>query len=296
MHSPTRSTLTLPPTHTQSYQEHSSRSHLSQQLRTTETDNRRIQSQLDAAVQRETSLRGQVDGFKAKEKELHERIFQLEKTSSNPPPIPKPRTNIQPLAQPLASEVERLQTERTGLREKINKEKESRETVERSLSRKNAEYQELLLKYNSKKSENTSLKAAQQASDDVDRLTTEMAQLRASETIAVQNVQHKDSELQRLIAEKSDLQAKVATLEKGKIDELAGIRKEKRDEIVTLRSVKDECAGKIASLEERLRLATASTSKVSGVSNSAMARRLNDALGKVKELQTVSSYGCLCLH
>ncbi|XP_064395087.1 myosin-11-like isoform X2 [Halichondria panicea] len=269
-----------------SYQEHSSRSHLSQQLRTTETDNKRIQSQLDAAIQRETSLRGQVDGFKAKEKDLYERIHQLEKTSSNQPPVPKPRTLIQPQQSEV---VESLQAQLAALREKIEKERENRLTVERSLARKTSEYQELVLKYNNEKSENTSLKQAhvQRSSDDVDTLATELAQLRASETTAVQSLRHKDSLMQGLLAEKSDLQAKVATLEKQKIDELASVRKEKRDEIATLRSVRDESAGKIASLEERLRLATATPSGSKGsVSSSAMARRLNDALGKVKELQT----------
>ncbi len=281
-------------TYIQSYQEHSTRSHLNQQLRSYETDNQRLQSQLEGASQRETSLQSQVQGLKAKEKDHCERIHQLEtqSSSSGPAPVPKPRTSlITPQLSTLQAEIEKLQTDldksrhgATILREKVEKEQDFRKTVEKTLDKKNTEYQELLMKYNTKN-------PSSQQQDEVEheRLTRELSQLRVTENTTSQSMRQKDQQLQRLMGEANDLRMNVATLEKQRTDELAAARHEAREEALELRRAKSECEGKIANLTEQLRLASPVQTGVKGsMSNSAVARRLNDALGNVKELEAVS--------
>lgn len=252
-------------------------------------------TQLEAVTQRETTLRSQVHGLTAKEKDYCERIHKLE--SSGGPPVPKPRTSIlTPQLASLQAEIDRLKAEldksRTGatvLREKIEKEREHRTTVEKTLERKNTEYQELVMKYNTAKAKSPSLQ--EQGEVEHERLTKELSQLRVTENSTTQNLRQKDQQLQRLVGEKNDLQMKVATLEKQRMDELAAARHVSHEETAELRKAKSECEGKIANLTEQLRLATPTTAKGSG-SSSAMARRLNDALGSVKELETVSCLSC----
>ncbi len=285
----------------QSYQEHSNRSQLSQQLRSYETENKRLQNQLDQVSQRETTLRSQVHGFKSKEKELHSKIHQLETQSGaassqqSSIPVPKPRivntthqlTSVQAEVDQLQAELEKARVGASAIREKLDGEKDRRTLVEKTLDKKNMEYQELLMKYNAEKAKNSS--SSQQDEVEHERLTRELSQLRLTENNVSQTVRHKDQQLQLLLGEKNDLQVKIASLEKQRIDELAVARQEFQQEIMELRRAKSDCEGKIANLTEQLRLASsAQTGLKGGVSSSVMARRLNDALGNVKELEAVS--------
>ena len=255
---------------------------MSQQVRELERENQDHQARLQEISHRNTTLQSQVSSLKTSEKNYAEQVHQLQREIKQlqQAPVPKPRTNIQNPVQD--AELERLRTEVQGLRKKLEEANSTKSTLESSLNKKSTEYQELVVKYNQVSSVET--EKHQRSSDEMQRLSDELSQLRVSDNTKEHSLKQKETVIDRMAAEKGELQSKVASLEK-----------QKQEEAMKVRKVRDEFEGKIANLEERLRLATAAQSpggvKASG-SSGVMARRLNDALGKVKDLETV----CVCVE
>ena len=271
--------------------------------------------------------------LKSREKELAEKVHELERQknamtsklmdvsassekqgasqSSPQAPVPKPRTNIQSLQ--IGPQLERLEEEKKGLRQKLDKEKSHRQTVQDSYQRQTTEFQQLTSKHNELQKESASLKAAvEQLQSEIDslklqqgigsqedgelqQLREQLSSLRQSESKMQRDLQQKEGQLEMFTNEKYELQSKVASVEKQKQLEVAAAQREKLEEITALKRDKIERDQTISTLEEKLKnpqlqAAEMKSSAAPGGRQGASAKvhiKLNDALGKVKKLEMV---------
>jgi len=265
-------------------------------MKVLENEKRQLRSQYQQVSQQNTALQSQVNGLKASEKELAKKLHQekmqaervpVERAQASPAPVPKPRTNVHsPQLSSLQGELEEMRKKYQNLLKKCEEEKEARTGVESSLTKKRDEYQELVLKYNQERSANDTLREQQggETSSEVARLTEELSQLKVTDE---STIREKEAIIKRIMTEKADLQTRMTSIERQKQTEISAVQQERRDEVTALRRAKDNLEGTIANLEEKLRLAASPGAKGS-MTGGAMARRLNDALGKNKELETVS--------
>lgn len=253
----------------------------------------------------------QVASEKRLNEQLRAKVFELEEaksamrsklqsyTGSEPRveparPTPAPRTNLQPAINVLQAEKERLEAEKKDLQDQLDRMTRLRTTAEEQFQQSSQKAQGIVQeKYqlqrqletkNSQISEQQ--RAYQSLEQQFERVRREKDQMMASTRGEEGRQRERMEALQR---EKEELRGRVAHLEM--------VYSQSTMATSTLEKEKLKDQGKIARLEEQLRqmhlespvAMAASPDMTSMRSKTApLAKRLNDALGRIRELETVS--------
>ena len=206
-------------------------------------------------------------------------------------PTPAPRTNLQPVMNALQADKEKVEAEKKDLQEQLERAMRMRTTAEeqfqqssqkaQSIMQEQYELQRQLETKSSQLSEQQ--RAYQNLEQEMERLKREKGEVLASSRGEEGRWREKIEVAHR---EKEELRSKVADLEM--------LHSQSASTTSMLERQKLEYQGKIARLEELLRQmqlespVTAAPDMSLKSSKPALAKRLNDALGRIRELETVS--------
>lgn len=206
-------------------------------------------------------------------------------------PTPAPRTNLQPTVHALQADKERLEAEKKELQDQLDRMARLRTTAEeqfqqsshkaQSIIQEQYQLQRQLENKNSQLSEQQ--RAYQSLEQEFERVMREKDQMMSSSRGEEGRQRERIELLQR---EKEELRSKVAHLEM--------VHAQSTSATSALEREKLEYRGTIARLEEQLKhleSAGSATHEMTSMVKSkqpALAKRLNDALGRIKELETVS--------
>ena len=209
-------------------------------------------------------------------------------------PTPAPRTNLQPAVHALQADNERLEAEKKDLQEQLDRISRLRTTIEEQFQQSSQKAQGIVQeKYqlqrqletkNSQISEQQ--RAYQSLEQEFERVRREKDQMLASNRGEEGRHRERIEVLQR---EKEELRSKVAHLEM--------VHAQSTTATSALEKEKLTYQGTIARLEEQLRqmhlepsVTTAASPEMTSMKSKTapLAKRLNDALGRIRELETVS--------
>lgn len=205
-------------------------------------------------------------------------------------PTPAPRTSLQPTVIALQTDKERLEAEKRELQDRLDVALRNRTTVEEQFTHSSQKAQTILqekyLLEKQLKGKDSQLSEQQRAyknlEEEVERLRRDNSQLLSSSRGEEDRLRERVAVLQR---EREDLRGKIANLEKANDLKSQTTSSLERQDL--------EYRSKIARLEEQLKQMQLE-SPVTSVSESVktrqqpLAKRLNDALGRIRELETVS--------
>ena len=271
------------------------------------------------------TIEGQLRDEKRRTEDLIRKVKELEESRSTlqgklqrqsheqpmkqKPPTPKPRTNLQPATGLSLQVKEQLESEKRVIQEQVDREKEMRSTVELQLHRERQKLQEMIQKQNHLEHDVVSVRSELEMKNRQEMIMNEELQ-----TLRVQSssgsgdkvrvdslqrsVERKEKHIASLSEERSELQSRIAQLEKlvtEQRQEVSVMREEKQKEVTKAKHDKDR---KISELEDQLRKLSLKSAEVEtattpvaaprGKPQQALAKRLNDAYGTIKEKEAVS--------
>ena len=206
-------------------------------------------------------------------------------------PTPAPRTNLQPTVHALQADKERLEAEKKDLQEQLDRIARLRTTAEEQFQQSSQKAQSIMQEQyqlqRQLESKNSQLSEQQRAyhslEQEFERVRREKDQMMTSSRGEEGRQRERIEVLQ---GEKEELRSKVAHLEM--------VHAQSASTTSALEREKLKDRGTIARLEEQLRqmqLESPATPEMTSMVKSkqpALAKRLNDALGRIRELETVS--------
>ena len=298
--------LSLSLSHTHTQMQTPQDSHLLSQKARFESENLHLQARCQELNEHIVKLEGDLASQRRLNDQLSGKVHELDQakadmrsklqsyTSSQeqqpPRPTPTPRTSLQPTVNALQAEKERLEAEKKDLQDRLEVAVRSRTTAEEQFTQSSSKAQTILQeKYqlekqlqlkDSKISEQH--RALNSLQDEVERLRAQNHEILNSGRGEEDRLRESLTELRR---EREELRGKVANLEKVNAQKSTAASSMERQDL--------EYRSKIARLEEQLKQmqieapATAALESVK-TRQAPLAKRLNDALGRIKELETVS--------
>ena len=214
-----------------------------------------------------------------------------------PRPTPAPRTNLQPSLNALQADKERLLLENKELSDRLEVVQQARRTVEDNYQRSSQKAQSIKqeqyqLERQLKEKEGQLVEKTRAYSN----LEQELERQKRENSRMVLNVRSEEDRLTERLTElqkeKEELRDRVANLEKANAQRMNAATSLERQEL--------EYRGTIARLEEQLKQMqlespVAAAPDMSMKTKQPLAKRLNDALGKIRELETVKKVLCVCV-
>lgn len=210
-------------------------------------------------------------------------------------PTPAPRTNLQPAVQALQADKEQLESENRELKERLDQATRMRTTAEQQFQQSSQKAQSIKQEqYQLQRQLETKVTQLAEQQRAYRNLEEEVERLKREKGLAMATSRGEEDRLRERIEvmhrEREDLRSKLASLE--------AFHAQSSYATSSLEREKLEYQGTIARLEEQLRQlqlespVTAAPEMASMTKKMApLAKRLNDALGRIKELETVSSMG-----